>query len=143
MIKKIIKGVWFFSLMGLVVIFFYVYASLPEMVLYSDDGLSEPITKNLFFYGSVFVLAIVNALVFMVNKFFSNNVFGFSEWFYGLVVTFNCFFIAVLSFLYVLNGGDKYNFNQMGPIIYGSLILIVVWMISWPVVYFFKKSSSQ
>jgi len=143
MVLKIFKGVWFFSLLALSVVFFYMYAGLPEQVSFSESEGSLSISRNGFFYFSIVLFAVINALVFVVRALLSNGDQGFSSWFYGLIVTFNFFFLTSLGFIHVFNGGDRYNFSNMGPAMYGSLILLCVWMISWPVILLYKKIVSR
>jgi hypothetical protein len=139
MILKIFKGVWFFSLLALFVVFFYVYAGLPEEVVLSASEESLSISRNGFFYATIMLFAMLNVLVFVVTKLLSNGDQVFSSWFYGLIITFNFFFLASLGFIHVFNGGDRYDYSRMGPAMYGSLILLCVWMISWPIYLGYKK----
>jgi hypothetical protein len=139
MVLKIFKGVWFFSLLALFGLFFYMYAALPQEVALSEAERSISISRNSFFYFSIMLFAMVNVLVFVVNKLLSHGDQGFSAWFYGLVITFNLFFLSSLGFLHVFNGGDRYDYSRMGPIIYGSLVLICIWMVSWPGYIIIKK----
>ena len=139
MVLKIFKGVWFFSLMVLFGIFFYIYAALPEEVALSETEKSISISRNGFFYSAITLFALVNVMVFIVTKLLSNGRQGFSSWFYGLIITFNLFFLASLGFLHVFNGGERYDYSKMGPIMYGSLILICGWIISWPGYLVLKK----
>jgi hypothetical protein len=139
MILKIFKGVWFFSLLALFGIFFYIYAALPEEVVFTEAEETLSVSRNVFFYTAIVLFAIINVLVFVVSKLLSNGSQGFSSWFYGLIITFNLFFLASLGFLHVFNGGDRYDYGRMGPIVYGSLILICSWMIAWPVYRMYKK----
>jgi len=60
-----------------------------------------------------------------------------------MIATLNIFFIAVLGFIYVFNGGDRYDYTRMAPAIYGSLILVCLWLISWPVIKIFRKFSTN
>jgi len=143
MILKILKGVWFFSLLLLFGVFFYIYAALPETIIFSQEEGSFSTSRNVFFYSSILLFAFINVLVFVVARVLSSGDQGFSSWFYGLVVTFNFFFFTTLGFLHVLNGGDRYDFSQMGPAVYGSLILICVWMIAWPMILIYKKIKSK
>ena len=139
MILKIFKGVWFFSLVALFVLFFYIYAGLPEVVAFSETGGNISISRNGFFYTSIVLFAFVNMLVFAVSKLLGHGDQGFTSWFYGLVITFNFFFLSSLVFMHVLNGGERYDYSQMGPLVYGSLILLCAWILSWPVYYLYKK----
>jgi K+ transporter len=141
MVIKIFKGVWFFSLVGLLVVFFYVYAGMPETVSVSTSDRGLSISRNAFFYSVLLLFAIINALVFAVSRLFKNGPEGFIAWFYGLVITINFFFLASLGFLHVFNGGERYNYSQMGPTVYGSLILVCVWVASWPVYFLYQKFS--
>ncbi len=131
MVLKIFKGVWFFSLLGLLITFFYVYAGLPETVNLWEEGVS--ISRNGLFYLSIVLMALVNVMVFMARNLIGKQNEGFNTWFYGLIISINVFFIASLGLLNVFNGGDRYDYSRMAPAIYGSLILICVWIISWPV----------
>lgn len=143
MILKILKGVWFFSLLLLFVVFFYIYAALPEVVNLTDVEGRLSVSRNGFFYSAIVLFALINVLVFVVNRILSSGDQGFSSWIYGLVVSFNIFFFTSLGFLHVLNGGDRYDFSQMGPAVYGSLILICIWIISWPVILIYRKIISN
>jgi hypothetical protein len=143
MILKIFKGVWFFSLLGLLALFFYVYASMPEVVLFSDDTEVVSMSRNNFFYLFVSVMAVVNVLVFMIDKLVNRSIQGFSAWFYGLVVTLNAFFFSTLLYLLALNGGDRYDFSRMGPAMFGTMILILLWLIGGAFYFILKKNPSN
>lgn len=143
MALKIFKGIWFFSLLGLLVTFFYVYASLPEQVALWEEGLTTSISKNGLFYLAISLIAFVNVLVFIVTRLMFNQVQGFYGWFYGLITTINIFFIATLLLLYVLNSGERYDYSGMAPAIYGSLFLVAAWIIGWPIYAISQKITSK
>ncbi len=132
MVLKIFKGVWFFSLVGLIITFFYVYAGLPETVTLWEDG-PVSISRNGLFYLSIVVIALVNVMVFIARNLIGKQNEGFTSWFYGLIISINFFFIASLGLINVFNAGDRYDYSRMAPAIYGSLLLICIWIISWPV----------
>src|SRR3954468_23811323 len=98
MIKKIFKGVWFFSLLATLAIFLYVYASLPETISFNLEGTGSGLSRNGLFYSTLALLAILNTLVFVVAKVFARGIEYFIAWVYGLVTFFNLFFIVVLEF---------------------------------------------
>ncbi|MEQ1588209.1 MAG: hypothetical protein ABL895_20165 [Cyclobacteriaceae bacterium] len=141
MVLKIFKGVWFFSLLGLLITFFYVYAGLPETVNLWEEEVS--ISRNGLFYLSIVLIALVNVMVFLARNLIGKQNEGFTSWFYGLIISINVFFIASLGLLNVFNGGDRYDYSRMAPVIYGSLILICTWIISWPVYLFSQKILSK
>ncbi|MBN8575689.1 MAG: hypothetical protein J0L66_02045 [Cytophagales bacterium] len=137
MTLKIFKGVWFFSVLALLVMFFYVYAGLPELVVLWDFPQQLTLSRNGLFYSSISLIAILNATVYLARQ--TAKATGFAAWFYGMIATVNIFFIALLGFVHVFNGGERYDYSRMAPAIYGSLILISVWLISWPVIKVVKK----
>jgi hypothetical protein len=89
MILKIFKGVWFFSLVGLLVMFFYVYAGLPETVSLWEGEEPVLVSKNGIFYFSLLLMAVVNMMVFIVRNLISKNNEPFNTWFYGLIIAIN------------------------------------------------------
>lgn len=143
MALKIFKGVWFFSLVGLLVVFFYVYAGLPQDVALWKEGSNISVSRNALFYISLLLMALINVMVFMVRGIIGQKDERFITWFYGLIISVNLFLIASLGLLNVFNGGDRYNYISMAPVIYGSLILICLWIASWPVYLLSQKLSSK
>ncbi len=133
MALKILKVIWVFSLLGIMASFMYVYAGLPENVVVNENPETITITKETFFYVTLAVIAIANALVFAVSRIFSEKESDFKAWFYGLIACSNLFFVIGLSFISLYNSNEKYDFARLGVIIYGSVGLLLVWATSWPV----------
>jgi len=142
MALKILKGVWFFSMLALLVIFFYVYAGLPENVMLWDFPQQLALSRSGLFYVAIVLVALVNAMVYLVRQVAGTQT-GLTSWFYGMIATVNIFLIAVLGFIHVFNGGERYDYSRMAPAIYGSIILVSVWLISWPVIKIFQKISAK
>jgi hypothetical protein len=142
MILKIFKGAWFFSLLGVLALFFYVYASLPELVSFSDNAELTAISRNTFFYAAILIMALVNVLVFLIDKLLTRSNTDVDAWFFGLVITLNAFFFTTLLYLLVLNGGDSYDFSKMGPPMFGSMILIVLWLLGGAFYFILKKNTA-
>jgi hypothetical protein len=133
MALKILKVIWFFSLLAMMATFMYVYASLPENVVVKENIQTINLSKETLFYIALAVIAIANALVFAVSRIFAENESDFKAWFYGLIACANLFFIIGLSFISLYNSNEKYDFGRLGVIIYGSVGLLLVWATSWPV----------
>jgi hypothetical protein len=131
MALKIAKGVWFVSLMIFLAIFFYNYASLAPSVTLVEGA--EPLiaTKEGVFYGFLTIAALLNLCVFLVNRFFENA--DLKAWFYGLTVTLNAFLAVAINYLALYNSLEKFNYEQIGGIIYGSIVIIIVWLVAWPI----------
>ena len=119
----------------------FVYASLPQEVLVQDDTEARvAISNELFFYLAMLLIAVSNALVFVMAKVFKTNE-ELRAWFFGLIITLNIFFIIGMNFISLYNSEEKYDYDRIAVIIYGSLALIILWAAAWPVYVIFKRSS--
>lgn len=143
MAVKIFKFVWFFSLLATVAIFFYVYASLPQDVRVEDADKPFTISRELLFYIVLGIIGLINVLVFVVAKLFTVEQTDFKSWFYGFVAALNLFFVTVINFVGVFNSGDRYDYSNVGILIYGSIGLIVLWSVSWPIYAISRKFMSK
>ncbi len=143
MILKLFKAVWFLSLMGFIAIFMYIYASLPERVVLSEGLDARSLSKDVLFYVALIVASLVNVLVFIITKLYGSRNDPFSTWFFGQIIVLNFFFCTVLGFISVLNSGEKFAFDRLGVVIYGSIGLIIVWALSWPVYSISRKISNK
>ena len=142
MVKTVFKGVWFFSLIGLLAVFFYVYASLPESVVVYGELDAVRVSKELLFYISIAVIAGWNVLVYLVPSLMRPSS-EFMVWLCGLIICFNLFFIITLGFINIFNSNERYDYSNMGFAVYGSLILLIVSSLSWPFYLFFRKFSRK
>jgi hypothetical protein len=143
MAVKIFKFVWFFSLLATVAIFFYVYASLPQDVRVEDADKPFTISREFLFYIVLGIIGLINVLVFVVAKLFTVEQTDFKSWFYGFVAALNLFFVTVINFVGVFNSGDRYDYSNVGILIYGSIGLIVLWSVSWPIYAISRKFMSK
>ena len=146
MILKIFRVVWFFSILAVLGFFMYTYASLPDPVIVMDDEEQVVIGKEVWFYAVLFIVAIFNMFVYVfrsLNKSrpdlaspeHSAEARGeaFVSWFYGLVICLNFFVIVAVSYVSLFNGGERFEYERIGFIIYGSIILMIAWAFAWPV----------
>jgi hypothetical protein len=134
MILKIFRVVWFFSIMAVLGFFMYVYASLPDPVVVMEDPERLTLSKEVLFYIILATLAIFNMFVYVfrsLNKTPEGE--GFVSWFYGLVICLNLFFIVAVSYLSLFNSGERFQYERIGVIIYGSVCLMILWAFSWPI----------
>lgn len=143
MALKLLKGVWFLSMLVALAALLYVYAGLPQEVVVQDEGGERvSISNEAFFYTVMFLMAIANVMVYAMGKVFKNNE-DLRTWFYGLVTTLNIFFVIGMNMISLYNSNEKYDFARIDFIIYGSVALIVVWALSWPVYSLFKRLISK
>jgi hypothetical protein len=130
---KIFKVFWFFSMAAVLGIFMYVYASLPDPIVFSESPKVISLSKETLFYMALAMIAFTNASVFAVTRILPESDQDFKAWFYGLVACANVFFIVGLSFISLYNSTEKFDYERIGFIIYGTLILLAGWSISWPI----------
>ena len=141
MVLKLLKAIWFLSMLVTLGALLFVYASLPQEVLVQDDTEARvAISNELFFYLAMLLIAISNALVFVMAKVFKTNE-ELRTWFYGLIITLNIFFIIGMNFISLYNSAEKFDYDRIALIIYGSLALIILWASAWPVYAIFKRSN--
>jgi hypothetical protein len=143
MIFKIFRAVWFFSLLGVLAALLYVYADLPENVIVQQEGIETVLlTRDVFFYIVVAFLTIINVLVYLISSLYKKD-HTFRAWFYGLIIAINFFFVVGLFLINAYNSDERFDFSRIGFAIYGSVGLVALWAISWPLVRFFDKKSSN
>lgn len=143
MILKIFKSFWFLSLLALLAALLYVYASLPESVVVQEDGPAiVTLSRDMFFYIVLAFITLINVLVYAVKRFFRREE-SLRAWFHGLIITINIFFIIGLFLISSYNSGERFRFERIGFVIYGSVALVMVWAAAWPLYQVFKRSSSK
>jgi hypothetical protein len=138
MVNTVFKGVWFLSLIGLLVVYFYVYASLPEQVIVYGELDTTRISKELLFYLSIAFIAIWNVLVYLVPSLMKPSP-QFIRWLLGLIICLNLFFLIAVSYINVFNSNERYDYQSIGIVIYGVLGLLAVWASGWPIYLLFQK----
>jgi hypothetical protein len=144
MTLKLFKAIWFLSMLAVFANLLYVYASLPEQVSLMEEGVETyaVIGREQLFYSAMVVIALANVMVYLFSKSIAPDE-NFRTWLHGLVITLNIFFIIGLSFISLYNSVEKFDFSRIGFIIYSSVILVVVWALSWPVYSISRKLMSK
>ncbi len=132
MTLKVFKAIWFLSLIIFLGVFMYNYASLPETVVVIEAETPISLSRDVLFYSFLVMAAILNLFVFLINKLFANHI-EFRAWFYGLITSLTIFLIVGINFIALYNSSEKFNYQDIGLIIYGSIALVVVWVLSWPI----------
>jgi hypothetical protein len=142
MTLKVFKAIWFLSLVIFLGVFMYNYASLPETITVLESETPFSLSRDALFYCVLAVAAIFNLFVFVVNKLFASQL-DFRAWFYGLVISLNIFLIVGVNFVTLYNSSEKFDYQSIGSIIYGSIVLVLVWAVSWPVYALVKRFISK
>ena len=132
--ERIIKSLWFLSLMGVMGVLLFVYASLPDVVNYSE---SNSASRDFLFYVCVIILGVSNFSLYGISRRFDNShnelatvVYG---WLYAFNLLLNIFYSVVMIFINMFNGGESVQLSYYGSYIYISLGLLVVCILSLPV----------
>lgn len=143
MTVKVFKAIWFLSLLIFLGVFMYNYAGLPQVVnLVDSEDSPLSLSREALFYSVLAMAAIFNVFVFVISKLYSSQP-DFRSWFYGLITTINIFLIIGVNFVTLYNSAEKFDYSRIGNIIFGSLILVVLWTVSWPIYAIIKKISSK
>lgn len=131
MTLKVFKAIWFLSLIIFLGVFMYNYASLPETIVVIEAETPISLSRDALFYSVLTLAAILNLFVFVINKLFVGHV-DFRAWFYGLITSFTIFLIVGINFIALYNSSEKFDYQDIGLIIYGSIALVIMWAVSWP-----------
>jgi uncharacterized membrane protein YoaK (UPF0700 family) len=132
MALKIFKVLWVFSLLAVMALFMYVYASLPVTVIVNENSQPISVSKESLFYIALALIALTNAMVFAVTRVFPAEDADFKSWFYGLIIWINLFYVIGLNYISLYNSGEKYDYQRLGGVIYGIIAVVVIWVAAWP-----------
>jgi hypothetical protein len=143
MVLKVFKAVWFLSVVIVLADLLYVYASLPDRVVVQEtvQGRIE-VDRNIFFYVVMIILALFNALTYATAKLFRYQE-EFRTWFYGLIISLNIFFVVGMHLVNLYNSSEHFDYPRIGFVIYGSVLLVIGWAMSWPIYKIFKGTSAK
>lgn len=137
MLLKLLKLIWFVSVLAVLANLLYIYASLPETVVVQEDEYVA-IGRELLFYIMMIAIVVVNALVYLVKAMFLQHE-SLRAWFHGLIITINVFFIIAMNALNVYNTSDTFDQSLVIYYVTGSIGLILVWAAIWPFYLIYQK----
>ena len=139
---RIFRSVWFLSVLVVLAVLLYQYASWPEEVVIGQGEVNFiTLSRDGFFYTALVILAFVNVTVY-ISRNFARKAEAFTAWFYGFVAVINFFLIIALSFISLFNSSENYRFGEIGLVIYGSLFLIGMWLIGGLIYWLAQKKRS-
>lgn len=143
MALKISRGVWFISILATLAALLYVYAGLPENMVVLMEG-NDLIygSREAFFYITLAAMTIVNAFVFLIGSLYRHDE-TLRTWFNVQVVILNIFFIVAIFLISAINSNERFDFDRIGFIVYGSVALIAFWTMVWPVIAILRKFSRK
>lgn len=135
---RFIKFGWSVSVVSALAVLLYVYAGLPQLVIYNFDSsfLSKTVDKEVFFYISLGFLAIVNFISFAISKNINYRQEGIKEllkkWVLSFALVLNIFYIIIMNMVFLINSQEKFDFDHFGWLVYLSLGLLFVWILALP-----------
>lgn len=135
MVLKVVKAVWFISLLVVTAVLLFVYAGLPEAV---NLGNGIQTQRSVFFYGVLALLGMLNALAFVTRNLFRLQA-AVQTWYFGMLTFLHLFLVVALVFFNQTNGLERFDYSRMGFLINGSLALLLVWAAGYPVFRFAQK----
>jgi hypothetical protein len=135
---KMFKAMWFLSVVVVLANLLFVYANLPEQIIVMDDPGNQVLSKEWLFYSIMIAILLINVMVYLFKRMFPDAE-PLRAWFHGLVITINIFIIIAMQALNVYNGFEKYDHNRMEIFISGSLGLVIVWSLIWPLYLLYQK----
>jgi hypothetical protein len=132
------KAIWFLSVLVVLANLLFVYASLPEQIVVMDGPGNQSLSKEWLFYSVMIAILLINVMVYLFKRIFPETE-DLRAWFHGLVVTINIFMIISLQAINVFNGFEKYDHSRMEFFVSGSLGLIILWAVIWPLYLLYQK----
>jgi hypothetical protein len=139
MALKLFRLVWFLSVLVLLATLLYGYAGWqPEVIVQDDLSGRVVMTRDALFYTIVGSFLIINVLIYLMRKMFKEEE-AFRAWFQGLIITINIFLIIAINLVGLYNSTERFDYDRIGVIIYGSIALIIGWAVIWPIYILYKK----
>lgn len=137
MVLKLLKLVWFVSVLVVLANLLYIYAGLPETVVIQEDEYVA-MSREWWFYIMMIAMVLINSLVYLLKTFLPDHI-DLRAWFHGLIVTINMFLIISMNAMSVYNSTQVFDHSRVIYYVTGSLTLIVLWALLWPVYRIYQK----
>ena len=137
MTLKLFRAMWFLSVLVVLANLLFVYASLPEQVIVQENE-RVSVNREWLFYILMVSIVLINLLVYFFKLMFHEGE-DIRSWFHGLVITINIFLIISMQAPNVYNSAEMFNHSLVGIYITGSLGLVLLWALSWPVYLILQK----
>jgi hypothetical protein len=154
--SRIIKFIWFLSVVVFLAMLLWVYAYLPNRVgiMADHEGIADTfVSKGNFFYLALGIFLLVNGALFVMRRLLAPGDFStpkapalaarvgmradLADWMLGFATALNLFFILTMSYLSVFNNPDGGNINFYGVLVITGPLLIALMLLV--LVYLFLK----
>jgi len=146
---RLTKALWFFTVLIAIGSLLYVFASLPDIVNYGLNSGNATLERDTFFYMVLALIAISDTIIYALAKWLEAKSYANKKLFmgmatlsYGVGGAFNVFFAVAIHFIGLFNSGESFNYDNFGFLVYLSVGLMVILLLSVPVVMLKNKPSS-
>ena len=143
---RLIKALWFTTLVGVSGFLMFVYAGFSEDQLILINDSMEGINREVFFFSSLTIIMVANFTLYILSWNLRKQDRKTAEfvkgWLMSLAVTLNFFMIVSLSLLQVFNGGESFNYTNLGYLIFLSLGAVLICALAFPAFLVKEKFSS-
>ena len=107
---------------------------------YDSDAVGQAVafvTRDTFFYLALGILALTNVLFYGLVYYTNSKASGglskiLQGWSYSFSTVLNAFFVVVMLFINTFNSGEQFSYHNLGYLVYITLALVVIWLLSLP-----------
>lgn len=156
--SRLVKYMWFLSVLALLGSLLWIYASLPaEVGVLADNRgeASEFLAKNQFFYLVFGFCALVNIILFGLRNMlishsqsFANKInpsrlslqLSLSNWMLAFASSLNVFFILALVYLSAFNSTENIDLGTYGVLVYAGPVIVGCVLLSLIFVFVKKRA---
>ncbi|QSE96657.1 hypothetical protein [Fulvivirga lutea] len=144
--NRLIKALWFTTLVSASAFLLFVYAGFREDQLIFVNNELEGLDRETFFFLALTIITVSNFTFYILSwrlRKQDNRMAEFIKgWLMGLASALNFFLIVVLSFLQIFNGGENFNYQSIGYLIFVSLGAVIICAMTLPIFLVKEKISS-
>jgi hypothetical protein len=141
---RLAKVIWLLSVLAALATLLYVYAAWPEEIAVFEGERPLLLSRDIVFYAFLGGMAVLNSMVYMVSALNRPEAgLPVRTWYHVFTSTLNLFLIIALQYLNLFNSGEKFAYDTIGPIIYGSIVLVVLTALFWPLFRIWKAVAGK
>ncbi|MEL7001493.1 MAG: hypothetical protein AAFN93_02030 [Bacteroidota bacterium] len=134
---RLVKAFWFLTVLISLAVLLYVYAGLPEVVAFDLLGNGRSLDRETSFYIALVILSLTNFSLYALSRHMKYRSEAINtimiNWQLSLAGLLNFFYIVSMLFVFLLNSGESFNFNNFGYLIFVSLGFVIIWIFVLPI----------
>ena len=142
---RLVKAFWFVTLLTSLSVMLYVYAALPEIITFDLFANGSTFDREIYFYVALAILSLSNFSFYALSRHMKYKTESINtimiNWQLSLAGILNFFYIVAMLFLFLINSGEDFNYNNFGYLVFVSLGLVVIWVFVLPVLLIRNRAS--